>query len=266
MSDKFIYAIIKNDDATLTMKKFPVKGDGIFSDDDLLQEFDYSTNLYGPYTSHISKQTDTQWLISEREIREAALAFKQTTEKILKSEQNIVAISHRKGGWNMFKWKYDEDISFEIYSNFGFGRCSELISRFYYKDVQLTPYYDYIKYRYAGFTQLIRYTYNYQLLYSEWEKLMNDTINFYNAVCFNHENEIFKWIQNHLEKMTDGLNNIISAKQYWFERPNGEKEHVTGDEFEEVKAIKISGSIRFLNNIKFYQNKFIPENIQEKSN
>lgn len=60
-----------------------------------------------------------------------------------------------------------------------------MLVRFYYKDLQLTPYSNYIKYRYAGFSEIIRYTFGYKVEYQSWEKLMIDTINFYNAITLN---------------------------------------------------------------------------------
>lgn len=245
-----IYAIIRKGKKNLELKSFPIVLDHSPTNKELCQEFDYAVNLVGPYTSYLPSIKDDELLWCSKQDRCDALAFKQSQSKILK-ENDVVAISHRNGGWTTFKWKYNKDISFEIFSNFGFGRCSELISRFYYKDLILTPYSDYIKYRFAGFSQLIRYTFKYELKYSEWETLMNDTLSFYNALCKNKENEVIKWVICHLDKMTEGLYALSKENDcFKFTCSDGSLEEVSGDELELVKAEKLLGSIDFLKNIK----------------
>jgi len=68
---------------------------------------------------------------------------------------------------------------------------------------------------------------------------MNDTLSFYNAVCDNQENEVFRWVKSHLNQMMDGLNKLLTQSSYYFHRPNAPSECISGDELEEIKAGKI---------------------------
>lgn len=255
-----LYAIIKTADNKLELKTFPVSLDWEPSNAQLRQHFNYSVNLSDQYSSDLYFLSPTESYVLERtrDSRRKALAFQQTTDRIQR-EYEVVAISHRKGGWKTFKWNYNDDISFEIYSNFGYGSCSELISRFYYKGNKLTPYSDYVYYRFVNYNQLIHYTYKYELNYSEWFILMNDTLKFYNAVCHNQENEVFRWIRSHLNQMMSGLNKMMTQPSYYFQRPNNNAICVTGEELEKIKAYKIGGAVEFVENIKNLPHQINPQ-------
>lgn len=250
--DSCIYAIIKAPTGWLTLSTFPLELEYEPTDFELRKYYNYSVSLGGQYSSELRllMPNEQPILNAERQLRRIAIAFQQTTNK-LQNKYNIVAISHRKGGWKTFTWNYNEDISFEIYSNFGYGSCSELLSRFYYKGLQLTPYSEYIRYRYANYSQIMRYTYSYQLKYEEWRHLMEDTLRFYNAVYTNQENEVFRWISVHLSDMTIGLENLLNSTcQFCFRNINGVNNIVVGDELICVKAEKIGGACEFVSNIK----------------
>lgn len=253
-----IYAIIREDNGKLVLKTYPVTLDCEPSDSELRKYFNYSVSLGDQYASDLRYLRPNESLSGTRQYRRAAIAFQQTTNRI-EMQNDIVAISHRRGGWKTFTWNYNDDISFEVYSNFGYGSCSELITRFFYKGIQLTPYSDYIRYRFANFSQLIHYTYNYSLVYSEWRKLMNDTLSFYNAVCDNQENEVFRWVKSHLNQMMDGLNKLLTQSSYYFHRPNAPSECISGDELEEIKAGKIGGAVEFVDNIKNLPHQINPQ-------
>ena len=257
-----IYSIVREKDGKLSKKTFPIELEESPKDEELTRHFNYAFDLRGPYTSclpFLSEKEKQNQLSYTRKYREDALAYETTANRI-KKEYDVVAISHRQGGWTTFNWKYNEDITFEIYSNFGFGSCSEMLSRFYYKGMQLTPYSEYVKYRFAGYSQLIRYTYSYKLQYTQWESLMNDTLKFYDAVSLNQENEIFNWLKGHLNEMLEGLETLFKNNiSFEFTNINGDSSEVSGDELTIVKAEKIGGATDFTKNIENLPEKVNPE-------
>lgn len=247
-----IYAIIRGDNGELYQRTFPLALDYEPSNAELRQPFNYSIDLRNQYTSDLPYIACDLPLNAYADLfhRRNAIAFKQTIKRI-KLEYDVVAYSHRRGGWHTFKWNYNDYIKFLICTNFGYGSSSEFISRFYYKEKQLTPYSDYILYRYAGYSEIIRYTYKYRLDYNEWSRLMEDTLVFYNAICENEEHEVFQWIRNHLNIMVSGLEKLFTAQNYFdFPQVYGSNETVSGNDLEVVKAEKISGSIDFVKNIE----------------
>lgn len=258
-----IYAIVRNKDGNLTLKVFPLELDFEPSDYQLRQFHNYSVELGNQYASNLAyldpkDPEDNQRLEWTRGCRRKAIAFKHTTNRI-KSQNEVVAISHRYGGWTTFKWNYNDDISFEVYSNFGYGSASRLLTRYFFKGIQLTPYSDYVRYRFADFSELKQYTYRYRLKYSEWQTLMNDTLSFYNAVCKNQENEVFHWLRSHLNRMIDGLRDLINKSFYVFCFYDDSADYISGFDLDEVKAKKIGGAIELFDNIKILPHQINPQ-------
>ena len=257
--NEHIFAIVRKDNGKLELKTFPLVLDGEPSEYELRKHHDYSTSLGEQYCSALSYVSANQPLYNVRE-RRAAIAFDQTTSKI-RRENNVVAISHRKGGWKSYEWRYNDDITFQIMSNFGYGSASYLCSQFFYKGLKLTPFSHFIVYRYANYCDVMRYTYDYSLVYQKWETLMRDTLTFYNAVVDNQENEVFRWIRAQLSQIVDGLERLCNCyTTYWFKNPNGGASvGFSGDDLTVAKAEKISGSVEFLTNIETLPSQVSPE-------
>lgn len=250
--NEYLYAIVKSNDGFLELKTIRLELDSEPTKDELAEHHSYSMCLGEQYCSDLPfiSYKNREYGISNTSDRRTATAFAQTTNRI-QSEYDVVAVSHRLGGWKSFNWQYNNDITFRIHSNFGYGSASYLMSQFFYKGLQLTPYSQYIRYRYSNYSDLIRYTYDYALRYDEWRTLMKDTLDFYNAVCNQKEHKIFTWIENHLRTMVDGLVALMGSKySFTFYRRDGHiVDEVTGDELVCVKAEKISGAVDFIKNI-----------------
>ena len=164
------------------------------------------------------------------------------------------------GGWQTVGWKYNEDITFLVDTNFGYGSASYMSVSFFYKGLQLAPYSNYILYRYANYSDIIRYTYEYGLVYSEWEELLRESLSFYNAVTRNKEHEVFNWLRSHLSNLIWGLNNLKNAVHsyniYSFRR--GVENVVSGDDLVLLKTEKIVGSYDFIANIQILPTEITP--------
>lgn len=250
--NEYLYAIVNSNDGFLELKTIRLELDSEPTKDELAEHHSYSMCLGEQYCSDLPfiSYKNREFGISNTSDRRTAIAFAQTTNRI-QSEYDVVAVSHRLGGWKSFDWQYNNDITFRIHSNFGYGSASYLMSQFFYKGLQLTPYSQYIRYRYSNYSDLIRYTYDYALRYDEWRTLMKDTLDFYNAVCNQKEHKIFTWIEDHLRTLVDGLAALMSSKfSFTFYRRDGHiADEVTGDELVCVKAEKISGAVDFIKNI-----------------
>lgn len=75
-------------------------------------------------------------------------------------------------------------------------------SKYFLKGIMLAPYSFYVKYKRSNYASVIKCTYEYDVNYNSWTKVMDDCISFYNAVVFNNENHIFEWLTNHLNIIT----------------------------------------------------------------
>lgn len=255
---EIIYAIIK-DYETSKLRKISesTSSSRSISDEELCRFHNYAIDLYEAYCSCIPYVNITDKVPDYRNRREA-VEFEDAIERLKnKYQDKLIAYSHRQGGWTTFQWRFNENVEFEINTNFGFGSNSYFEQSIYYKGLKLAPYSKLVKYRYANFTSITSHTYEYPLAYSEWSKLMDDALDFYNAVVERQEHYIFHWLSNHLEKMVTELERYINASYCYFDNIikksnyySTSSERVEGDDFWIAKSNKISEALLFITNIK----------------
>lgn len=247
----YVYAIVRDDDSN----DLKIIQEYIYnvpcSDEKLCNFYNYATSLSDAYCSclpAISKKN-----LYYRANREAAYAMQKAIEKV--KTKNLVAHSHRYGGFTHFDWNFGEDVTFHIYTNFGYGGVSDFNSTFKYKDIILAPYSYYVKYRNSDYASVVRCTHQYRLDYDEWHQVMKDCLDFYNAVVNGTEHYIFDWINKQLLTMVSGLEEFIHCDSYSFydEKWNcrvSKKTTVTADDFWIIKSTKIANSLEFVENIR----------------
>lgn len=203
MEEITIYAIIKERGKTSKLKKILKKASlsQEVSERELCRYHNYATSLSGTYCSSIRPIGQ---IFLEKDIffldRIKAVIFENTIQELKnKYKEKLIAYSHRYGGWRGFNWEFNKDIQFQINTNFGYGSCSTFELCIYYQGLKLAPYSKLIKYRYANFTSITSHTFDYELNYSEWDKLMDDCLDFYNAVVNQKEHYVFSWVSDHLK-------------------------------------------------------------------
>lgn len=180
----------------------------------------------------------------------------------IRNEANVVAYSHRYGGWTAIDWAFNDDIKFVILTNFGFGMSSYFDSRVEYKGVRLCPFLHYVKYRYQTVGATLAYTFRYNCEYNEWEKCMRDAQKLYNAIVQRHDSAIF-------ERMTEELYSLVSNIQILAEMNVARKRYafkdsstsgycdLTDDDYVLICSDKVAHAIEFVSSIKQ-----LPEQVQ----
>lgn len=251
----FIHAIIREKE-TGKLKYVKEQYNYAHVEDSVLCDFfNYATSLSDAYCSCLPEIPVKSLNREERSERQDAYLMQQALNEF-KAKNDVVAFSHRYGGFTHFDWNFNDDITFHIYTNFGFGRMSDFNVTFMYKDVKLTPYSYYVKYRSSDYASVVRCTYQYYLKFEEWSHVMSDCLTFYEAIVTGNENHIFRWIKEQIEAMIDGLNKILNSSFYTFyeERHNvnrvSERATLTNDDFWIVKAEKIANSLLFIKNLE----------------
>ena len=200
----------------------------------------------------------------EKQLRREAVEFEETSCEV-KKKYNPIAISHRKGGFTTIDWRFNDDVSFLISTNFGYGMSSYFYSKYFYKGIMLAPYSFYVKYKRSNYASVVRCTYEYDVNYNSWTNVMDDCIYFYNAVVFNNENHIFEWLTNHLNIMVSELEKFLNASSANFVDEYINRSHisgytsVSGDDFWIIKSKKIAYSLDFIDNIKILPIQINPE-------
>lgn len=192
------------------------------------------------------------------------LSYKKCLE-----DKNILAFSHRIAGWSNPIYNLNENFSIEIKSNFGFGYSSYFFVIIKYKNIEITPFSDWINYEHAKFSEIIRYTksftsykcqklkngnvYYKPIIYNScWEKAMiffKDTCN----LSMNDETKfIEKFIIEECEKMVCSLENMLISTNFELkDRLTNKYYNVDkkGHYLMEFRGEKISGSLEFINKI-----------------
>lgn len=258
--DNYIYGIIKENGVSgLRKVSYPIKKLPYIPDSELCRYHNYATCFYEQYSDclvAISEEQLATMFAKNKADRKAAVNFEHSIKEFEELYgDRIVAMSHRCGGWYEINWKFNDDISFNINTNFGFGSCSYFYAIFMYKDLILAPYSFYIKYKNSTFASVTRCTYQYSLEYKSWDSVMTDCLDFYDAIVKKNYNYVFTWLDKQLNEMVSGLERLIerSSAGFWDESIN--KSHasgfaiISGDDFWLVKSKKIAYSLDFIRNI-----------------
>lgn len=196
-----------------------------YTDNDLRQFFSYTESPYyhdslgDAYTSSCKYIEDGKE-ITDRSKRLRALSMEYTTE-ILRQDYDVVAVSHRNGGWTGYDWSFNDDIKFHVYSNFGYGSASDFNVTIVYKGICLTPISYYVRYRYMTVATVLHCTRRYSLNYTEWGNVMRDSLKFFEDIQSGKEDFVCHWFDNELSEMIEGLELLAKDPTYhtFMDRP-----------------------------------------------
>ena len=170
----------------------------------------------------------------------------------LHKEQSILAYSHRRVGWASPDLNLNDDIKVVYLTNFGYGCASYFFLQIYYKGIGILPYSQWVHYRKASASEIIRYTRRYHLDNQEWIKTMSFTADVYNSAVSDPASFVQKNMLNEVEEMVSGLENILTTNSYRTQESffNPSTIVITGDDLIRFKGEKISGALEFLDKLK----------------
>lgn len=255
--DYYIYGIIKENGVSgLRKVSYKIKNLPNIPISELCKCHAYATHLNQQYSSGLCSIREDELTAFGRSQRIDAVNFEHSINEFKKEYgDRIVAMSHRRGGWYGINWKFNDDISFLISTNFGYGLSSFFYAIFKYKDLILAPYSFYVKYKNSTFASVTRCTYEYSLNYDSWNSVMTDCLDFYNAIVSKDSKYVFTWLDNQLNEMVSGLERLINLSNAVFFDETINKSHtsgyatISGDDFWIVKSKKIAYSLDFISNI-----------------
>lgn len=254
MMNQTLYAIIR-ENGKLTFVEKPIQHVQNVSKEELCKYHNYATSLGSAFTSDIPRIKEELLNNNNKAYRMDAIDMQHAISE-LKKNNDIVAFSHRYGGWRHFDWNFGEKVTFHIYTNFGFGATSDFTATFKYNNVILAPFSYYVKYRDSDYGTVTRCTYQYNLNYSEWKHIMQDCLSFYNAIAKKNEAYLVNWLNNQLSTMVGGLENIMNINSCCFFNSKYNFLRVSSyavldkDDFWLIKSHKIANSLMFVTNIE----------------
>ena len=140
-----------------------------------------------------------------------------------KKVPNILVYSHRISGWSNPEYKITDNLRQQVKTNFGYGSVSYFYSLITFKNIQITPFSEWIDYRYSNFSEVIRYTrsfrsrvlvldrnnkpwyYKTKIDNSYWHNAIEFTKNAANLSLTNEEEFVEKYIISECENLVNGL-------------------------------------------------------------
>lgn len=166
-------------------------------------------------------------------------------------DKEILTFSHRINGWSNPVYTLSKDFSIELKTNFGYGRASYFYTILKYKEIEITPFSEWIDYEFAKFSEIIRYSQNYILHNRYWLEAMEYARDACNLSLKDETQFILRYIIEECEKMTNGLEAILELKQFTFKRRGAGKYMVdkSGHLLIEFRGEKISGALDFITKI-----------------
>lgn len=191
----------------------------------------------------------------------------------IKQQDDVRMYSTEQKGWKEFKYKVNEDITIYMKTNFGYGNASYFFCNLKYKDINILPYSAIVEYYYVQWTDLIRFTRQYEEDRESWKQVFDFVVETANLAKIAPEQFIKKWILNELDEMLEGLKTIVTSPKKAVEnyikkqkktiemgyyklvrncstRDIQEYEVLPNEKIMAIKAEKITGSLLLLDNLR----------------
>lgn len=173
------------------------------------------------------------------------------TYKLCHEDETILAFSHRMNGWSNPKHQLTPNFSVEIKTNFGYGSVSYFYTKLKYKNIEITPFSEWIDYEFARFSEIIRYSQSHLLMNKNWLEAME----FSRDACNLSLTDEIKFIEKHIidecEKMVGGLEDLFNKENFTFKNRDRKEYNVDkkGHVLMEFRGEKISGALDFISKI-----------------
>lgn len=171
--------------------------------------------------------------------------------RLCHEDNSILTFSHRIDGWSNPVYQLTPNFSVEIKTNFGYGRASYFYTKLKYKNIEITPFSEWIDYEFAKFSEIVRYTQSHILRNEFWLEAMEFAKNACNLSMTDESKFVEKYIIEECERMVTGLEEMFTKEHFTFK--NQENEHYSTDKkghvLVEFRGEKISGALDFISKI-----------------
>ena len=173
------------------------------------------------------------------------------TYRLCHEDKSILTFSHRIDGWSNPLYQLTPNFSVEIKTNFGYGRASYFYTKLKYKNIEITPFSEWIDYEFAKFSEIVRYTQSHRLQNEYWFEAMDYAKDACNLSLIDEEKFVEKYIIDECETMVNGLEEFFNKDHFSFKDINEIVYNVDkkGHVLVEFRGEKISGALDFISKI-----------------
>jgi hypothetical protein len=171
---------------------------------------------------------------------------------LAENDPKIKVYSHRYRGWFKASYSLTNNFHVRVQTNFGFGTSSYFFVIITYKDLEITPFSEWVSYQYAKFHDIIRYTRTYELKNEFWFDALNFCAEACNVLLRSEINFVENYILDECEKMVSGLERLLYQNKFTFKNRAGKTEEITFEShyLVEFRGEKISGALDFIIKIR----------------
>ena len=168
------------------------------------------------------------------------------------NDADVLAFSHRESGWSNPKCNLTEDFNFEVKSNFGYGQSSYFFVKITFKGFDILPFSEWISYRYARTSEIVRYSESYRLENEEWLMAMKFARDACNLALIDEELFVQEYVVDECERLVAGLEKILSESRIdLYQRYSEEMYRVDnkGKRLLDFRGERVSGALDFMKSI-----------------
>lgn len=175
----------------------------------------------------------------------------KTAYRTCNEDDSVLLFSHRIDGWSNPLYQLTTNFSVEIKTNFGYGRASYFYTKLKYKDIEITPFSEWIDYEYAKFFEIVRYTQAYDLQNENWLEAMKFSRDACNLSMLDEKRFIENYVIDECEKMVSGLEEMFHKEHFDFKTRSrgGYSVDKKGHILIEYRGEKITGALEFISKI-----------------
>lgn len=171
------------------------------------------------------------------------------TYRICANRNDVLTFSHRLTGWSNPVYKLTDNFSVEIKTNFGYGQSSYFYTKFKFKDIEITPFSEWIEYRFAKFEEIVRYSKRHALENKYWFDAIAYAKDACNMSLTDEQEFVSMYILDECERMVSGLENMLTQEKFTFKDVPTEEDYSLdkfGRVLIEFRGEKISGALDFI--------------------
>lgn len=178
------------------------------------------------------------------------------TYRLCHEDTSILTFSHRIDGWSNPIYELTPNFSVEIKTNFGYGSVSYFYTKLKYKNIEITPFSEWLDYEFARFSEIIRYTQTHILKNEYWLEAMEFSRDACNLSLTNEQKFVEKYVIDECEEMVSGLEEIFNKEHFTFKNRARYEYSVDkkGHVLVEFRGEKISGALDFISKILQFEN------------
>lgn len=160
------------------------------------------------------------------------------TLKSNKIEEKYKIFSSEIHGRFSYNTDVNDDLKITTRTNFCYGRSSYFHIIVKYKDIELLPYSEWVKYYYAGYNEIMRFTRSYPSHRESWHYVMEFLVKYINNALTDPDSFVKNEVMSEVNGLLSGLEEIFLLDENKF----SEKLDVKHIEDDDVRYIGISSA------------------------